>query len=208
MISHIFVCLFKFPDKAIFRPSKRIFTKALFTSQYFIHKRKWMAQMRSKGCKIHNSIEITGRRYFLECIDFKGKSLIERGCEIWIAPQEEATPKLIIEEKVYIGRNVYLGVYKTLSIGKNTLIGAYSYIINSNHQYKDREIPIRLQGHTGSPIFIVQDVWIGCHVIILSGVTIGNGAIIGAGAVVNKDVPPYEIWGGIPAQKIGERGFA
>ena len=37
---------------------------------------------------------------------------------------------------------------------------------------------------------------------ILKGVTIGEGAIISAGAVVNKDVPPYEIWGGVPARKI------
>ena len=39
----------------------------------------------------------------------------------------------------------------------------------------------------------------------LDGVTIGNGAVIGAGAVVSKDIPDYEIWGGNPAKKVGER---
>jgi len=48
-------------------------------------------------------------------------------------------------------------------------------------------------------------VWIGCHVVILPGVTIGDHAVIGAGAVVNKDVPPWEKWGGVPAKKIGMR---
>jgi hypothetical protein len=42
-------------------------------------------------------------------------------------------------------------------------------------------------------------------VTILAGVTIGTGSVIGAGAVVNKNVPPYCIYAGIPAKKIGER---
>jgi acetyltransferase-like isoleucine patch superfamily enzyme len=40
---------------------------------------------------------------------------------------------------------------------------------------------------------------------ILPGVTVGKGAIIAAGAVVNRSVPPYEIWGGVPAKKIADR---
>ena len=52
---------------------------------------------------------------------------------------------------------------------------------------------------------IGADVWIGCDVTLISGVTIGDGAIIGAGAVVTSDIPPYEIWGGVPAKKIRSR---
>jgi acetyltransferase-like isoleucine patch superfamily enzyme len=48
--------------------------------------------------------------------------------------------------------------------------------------------------------YIGNDVWIGCHSVIRSGVTIGDGAIIGAGAVVTKDVPPYSIVVGVPAK--------
>lgn len=49
-------------------------------------------------------------------------------------------------------------------------------------------------------IEIGNDVWIGDNVTILPSCgTIGNGAIIAAGAVVTKDVPPYEIWGGTGA---------
>mgnify|MGYP000635882780 CR=1 FL=1 len=51
-------------------------------------------------------------------------------------------------------------------------------------------------------IVIGNDVWIGYEAVILSGVTIGDGAIIGARAVVTKDIPPYEIWGGVPAKLI------
>lgn len=54
-------------------------------------------------------------------------------------------------------------------------------------------------------ITVGNDVWIGFESVILSGVTIGDGAIIGARAVVTKDVPPYTIVGGVPARPIRKR---
>lgn len=54
-------------------------------------------------------------------------------------------------------------------------------------------------------IIIGNDVWIGYDAIIMSGVTIGDGAIIGTRAVVTKDVPPYTIVGGVPAKPIKKR---
>lgn len=52
---------------------------------------------------------------------------------------------------------------------------------------------------------IENDVWIGMGVYLKAGVTIHNGAVIGMGSVVTKDIPPYEIWAGNPARKIGTR---
>ena len=54
-------------------------------------------------------------------------------------------------------------------------------------------------------IVIGSDVWIGYEAVVLSGVTIGDGAIIGTRAVVTKDVPPYTIVGGVPARPIRKR---
>ena len=54
-------------------------------------------------------------------------------------------------------------------------------------------------------IIIGNDVWIGYEAVILSGVTIGDGAVIGCRAVVTKDVPPYTIVGGVPAKPIRKR---
>lgn len=54
-------------------------------------------------------------------------------------------------------------------------------------------------------IVIGNDVWIGYEAVVLSGVTIGDGAVIGTRAVVTKDVPPYTIVGGVPAKPIRKR---
>lgn len=54
-------------------------------------------------------------------------------------------------------------------------------------------------------IVVGNDVWIGYEAVILSGVTIGDGAIIGTRALVTKDVPPYTIVGGTPAKPIRKR---
>lgn len=54
-------------------------------------------------------------------------------------------------------------------------------------------------------IVVQDDVWIGFGATILDGVHIGQGAVIAAGAVVTKDVPPYAVVGGVPAQLIKYR---
>lgn len=73
------------------------------------------------------------------------------------------------------------------------------------HNYLNKNKLIKFQGHTERDIIIGDDVWIGYGAQIMSGVTIGRGAVVAAGAVVTKDIPPYEVWGGVPAKKIKER---
>ncbi|AOH55862.1 hypothetical protein ABE28_015985 [Peribacillus muralis] len=54
-------------------------------------------------------------------------------------------------------------------------------------------------------VTIGNDVWIGADVKIIGGVNIGDGAIIATGAVVANDLEPYNIYGGVPARRIGTR---
>ena len=58
---------------------------------------------------------------------------------------------------------------------------------------------------TKGGIRIEDDVWIGSHSVILDGVNIGKGSVIAAGAIVDKNVAPYAIVGGVPARQIGNR---
>lgn len=59
--------------------------------------------------------------------------------------------------------------------------------------------------HSQGNVIIENDVWIGTDVLILSGVTIGNGAVVAARSVVTEDVAPYSIIGGNPAKLIRYR---
>ena len=166
---------------------------------------QWFNQIISNRSSIHLSVEFTGVNNPFDHINIKEECTIERDCTFWLSPDEGADLQLSINKRAFIGGNTYIGVFKPISIGSNTLIGAYSYIISANHDFKSRDIPIRDQGFTGAPIVIEDDVWIGTHVVVLPGVTIGEGAIIAAHSLVNKNIPPYEIWGGIPAKFIKKR---
>jgi acetyltransferase-like isoleucine patch superfamily enzyme len=93
-----------------------------------------------------------------------------------------------------------------VSIGDNVLIAAFTSIFAANHVIERTDIPIREQGmQTKGGIIIEDDVWIGTHCVILDGVTIGHGSVIAAGAVVNKDISPFSIVGGVPGRVIGSR---
>lgn len=58
---------------------------------------------------------------------------------------------------------------------------------------------------TKGGVHIGHDVWAGARAIILSGVTIGNGAVLGAGSVIAKDIPPYAIVVGNPGRIVRYR---
>ena len=91
-----------------------------------------------------------------------------------------------------------------LTIGNNVMIAGHCLIIPANHKFDDI-IPISQQGETRKGIVIEDNVWIGSGCSILDGVTIGTGSIIAAGSVVNKNVAPNTIVGGVPAKFIKVR---
>lgn len=109
-----------------------------------------------------------------------------------------------IGKRTTIGYHTFIFSSSSIHIGDDCLIAPFVYLVDSNHQI-ERDILINKQPNVVSPIIISNDVWIASSVTILKGVKIGEGAIIAANSVVNNDIPPYEIWGGSPARKIGER---
>ncbi len=86
------------------------------------------------------------------------------------------------------------------------MMGPDVLIYTTNHEFRNKDIPMQQQGYQPErPVSIGNDVWIGARVIILPGVTIGDGCVIGAGAVVTKDVPAYSVCAGNPAKVVKER---
>lgn len=88
----------------------------------------------------------------------------------------------------------------TISIGDDVSIGPEASILTLGHDPQSPEFADR-----GGDVVIGDRAWIAYRVIVLPGVTIGEGAVVAAGAVVTKDVDPYTIVAGNPARVIGKR---
>lgn len=109
---------------------------------------------------------------------------------------------------VKLGKNVYVNSNSTwidtceISVGARTLIGPNCSFYSGTHPL-DPTIRNGIRGpESGKPIVIGEDCWLGGNVIVLPGVTIGEGSTVGAGSVVTKDVPPYHCVAGNPARII------
>jgi carbonic anhydrase/acetyltransferase-like protein (isoleucine patch superfamily) len=94
-----------------------------------------------------------------------------------------------------------------IAIGRQCLIAQMVTIVASNHSTGPGR-PMIEQPWSAEPhsVRIGDDVWLGAGVTVLPGARIGDGAVIAAGAVVRGEVPPGEIWGGVPARFIRRRG--
>jgi chloramphenicol O-acetyltransferase type B len=133
--------------------------------------------------------------------------------------ESKIPPLLSNDARVSVGRFTYgsprlllWGELERISIGSFCSIAEDVTIFGGGEHRADwiSTYPLRIafgddlanqDGHPSSkgPTAIGHDVWLGFRSIIMSGVTVGNGAIVGAGAVVTKDVPPYAIVAGNPA---------
>ena len=85
-----------------------------------------------------------------------------------------------------------------VTIGNRVMFGPFVSIFAATHE---TEVQSRRDGiEYARPVTIGDDCWIGGNVIILAGVTVGNGATVGAGSVVTRDVPPFVVVVGNPAR--------
>lgn len=103
-----------------------------------------------------------------------------------------------IGDRVFINYGVSISAHTLVKIGHRCQIGNYSLLMdNDYHQAGDKT----MLGHS-KPIILEDDVWLGARVIVLKGVTIGQGAVIGAGSVVTRDIPPRSVAVGQPARVV------
>jgi acetyltransferase-like isoleucine patch superfamily enzyme len=79
------------------------------------------------------------------------------------------------------------------------MIGPRCYITDHDHSHNSTEPP-GAQPLISAPTRIGARCWLGAHVIVLKGVTIGDGTVIGAGSVVTKSLPAGVIAVGNPAR--------
>jgi acetyltransferase-like isoleucine patch superfamily enzyme len=122
----------------------------------------------------------------------------------YVARDARVCSDLVAQEYSYIGPQCLIG--PKCQLGAYAMVGPRVSVVGTDHIFDKPGVPIIFSGRPElKPTIIEADAWIGCGAILLAGVRIGRGAIVGAGAVVTRDVPAYEVHGGVPARKIGER---
>jgi len=151
----------------------------------------------SRYCIFGNSIRVWYTANVLKIMKYHKKNIIEP--KVYLSDAKET----YIGCNCQINENVFI---QQASIEDDVLIAPYVTILSTSHKHERTDISIVDQGDTKpNPPTIKKGAWLGRNVIILPGVTVGEGAIVAAGAIVNKDVAAFTIVGGVPAKFIKNR---
>jgi acetyltransferase-like isoleucine patch superfamily enzyme len=128
-----------------------------------------------------------------------------------IGPQTLLEPNVWItapgDARVRIGSGTFLNIavmvaaVELVEIGDHCMFANGCFITDGNHRFDDPDKPVPWQGFDSKgPTRVGDNVWCGAHVVITSGVTIGERCVIGANSVVTRDLPPHSIAAGAPAK--------
>ena len=107
---------------------------------------------------------------------------------------------MVIGKNSVVNFGCYLDNRRGISIGNNVGVAHNTKIYTLGHNLDSPQFETK-----GAPVTIEDDVFIFSNVMIMPGVTIGQGAIVLPGSVVTKDVPSRKIVGGNPARIIRNR---
>ena len=155
------------------------------------------------------------RIFYFRSLSASGLSLIGKGCYFFLLNNGKLDlgKKIIVSDfveiqsqgKLKIGNHCTINRYsriiafKEILIGNFVTIAQFVTILDHDHKYyKNEQGDLLLDGYTCNPVKIGNNVWLSDKCTILKGVTIGDNVIAGAHTLINKDVPPNCIIGGIP----------
>jgi galactoside O-acetyltransferase len=138
--------------------------------------------------------DFAGRRRVLE------ETFGELGPQVWIEPPLHVAYGVHtrIGEFVYANTGLTIVDDSPVIIKDRVMFGPHVTIATAGHPVHPAARPHGEQ--FSAPVVIEEDVWVGGHVVIMPGVTIGRGSVIAAGAVVTANVPPMVVAGGVPAK--------
>lgn len=130
------------------------------------------------------------------------------GCRLEaFAVNDDKHKRIVFGNNVQINDYVHISAIEKVDIGDNVLMASHVYISDNSHgQYKGVEgdtapsVPPIKRPYFVAPVKIGNNVWLGEGVIVMPGVTIGDGCVIGAHSIVNRDIPANTVAVGSPAK--------
>lgn len=134
-------------------------------------------------------------------IEIGGGASLDRGVVLLCSGPDRSAPRIHIGAGTYVNRNTILDAADSLVIGQDCAIGPGCYLTDHDHGFAGDMPPLALPLVT-RPTRIEDRVWLGAHVVVLKGVTIGTGSVVGAGSVVTKSLPAHCVAIGSPARVV------
>ena len=116
--------------------------------------------------------------------------------------------KIVFGYSSSTGHHTEISSNNCIEIGSDVIMGAYTYITDSNHGYKDKKVPIRKQHMEVGETKIGNNVWLGRNVMILKDSIVGDNSVVAAGSVVTHKFDSNKIIGGMPAKVIKEMDYS
>jgi len=130
------------------------------------------------------------------CITLGEGAMLDRRITL-LATNDSA--RIAIGARTYINRDTFLDVSESLEIGRETMIGPGCYLTDHDHVFNATDAPGALP-LVSAPTRIGDRCWLGAKVVVLKGVTIGDGTVVGAGSIVTKSLPAGVVAVGNPAR--------
>ena len=128
---------------------------------------------------------------------------LDRGVVLLVIGKPNEEFKITIGRQTYINRHTMIDASESVQIGADCMIGPFCYITDHDHTADETGCPGG-GALKSTPTRIEPRCWLGAHVTVLKGVTIGEGTVVGAGSVVTKSLPPRVVAVGNPARVIRE----
>ncbi|WP_349426390.1 acyltransferase [Microbacterium sp. LWS13-1.2] len=130
--------------------------------------------------------------------------LIGAGSWLMVPSRDEPGPVIELHDRVRM-RGASISAVRSVVIEEAVGIAAGVYISDHSHGFDLVDVPIRDQPLTEPrPVRVCRGAWLGQNVVVMPGVTVGEGAVVGANAVVTRDIPPRTVAVGAPARVVRE----
>ena len=157
-----------------------------------------IAWHRARGVRIigHVSLRAVEIPQHPQCITLGAGAALDRGVTL-LATGSDA--RIIIGVGVYVNRHTMIDASERIEIGEGAMVGPFCYLTDHDHTAGPGLAP-GAGPLISRPVRIEARCWLGAHVTVLKGVTIGTGSVVGAGSVVTKSLPAGVVAVGNPAR--------